>query len=770
MDHLKNNNPPGFEWRTEEDGKWPEMPPAPESRPLPARWRRWLLLLAGVLVVAGLMGYRQLRQRVSLVENAAAQDVVAAHTLVRQAVERGDGELYRSLLDDPRGLAGQRRQMMDEGFFYQRSTFGLGEAIGEPEVVEVKFAPDLLTAELIWRQSFRLSDDGREETVTLQRADLYRRQAERWLLAEPGREFWGDWQTAEGGFLHLIYPERDAAVARRLLPDLDDLLGQLCRRLDAGTDCESSRRPLQIRLATDPISLKKLHDAPGSVLAMGTNSVSAQRAMDLPTPSLLGAPLTESGYQLVYRTYGRLLVSALLQQFISSQQPWHNWDSLQIAALESHLVEMGLQSWPPPPTQPPGLQQAATTPSADLLMMCAGSATAGETATGADLYRYQFASQQWQLEDELTGLYSLHATPGGQGVILMAQTPVDGRPRGQIWYRYGATTTLLQDFAAHDPDARFYPWLGWPDPAGNYMLFSRYSGAGRTNWFAWDLAACRSGPCEALFLLGDTRWSPDGRRTLVSSYSHPVTTALGDERGQNLQPLSSERADGAFTWLDTDRYAFVHTPYRARQGEGPLTGGEVVVKNVDSGESEVWLTAADLLAALPVDLLPAEFNIAFLWPVPGQPDKVAIVATGMGSWQLTADTGYARDLRYFLFVLDAGAEPTVEYLALRWFVPHFRFSADGRFLAWSDFDGEFSDWRLHLYSLADGSFKTVAVPARSLLQPAFRFGFDLNWSPDGRWLLAHGLGLLLLLEPESDSWLPLTLPAPGCVTAAWMDK
>ena len=51
---------------------------------------------------------------------------------------------------------------------------------------------------------------------------------QRWLYAPSTTDFRGDWVTADGRFLTLIYPPRDQAIAQQLLADFDHYLASYC--------------------------------------------------------------------------------------------------------------------------------------------------------------------------------------------------------------------------------------------------------------------------------------------------------------------------------------------------------------------------------------------------------------------------------------------------------------------------------------------------------------------------------------------------------------
>ena len=89
--------------------------------------------------------------------------------------------------------------------------------------------------------------------MTLQATSVYRLGRERWLLAPPESDFWGDPETLQGARLKIAVPARDSELASRLLPDLERKLDEMCRTL-AGIECPADKA-VEIEFSTDPAAL-----------------------------------------------------------------------------------------------------------------------------------------------------------------------------------------------------------------------------------------------------------------------------------------------------------------------------------------------------------------------------------------------------------------------------------------------------------------------------------------------------------------------------------
>ncbi|PVE35238.1 hypothetical protein DC030_14655, partial [Enterococcus faecalis] len=126
--------------------------------------------------------------------------------------------------------------------FFGRSLLGLPLAAAQPDTpAQITLDPEFRQAEVSFpRVYLTMNKEGVTQTVTLQQTAVYRRGAQRWLLAPPDAEFWGNRQTYAGNYLIMQYPARDGAWADRLAGDLDALLGRTCTTF-ADLNCTDER-------------------------------------------------------------------------------------------------------------------------------------------------------------------------------------------------------------------------------------------------------------------------------------------------------------------------------------------------------------------------------------------------------------------------------------------------------------------------------------------------------------------------------------------------
>jgi len=318
-----------FDWTTEEDQDWEEYRPSPPEAPSPGpRWRRWLLLLFLALLVGGILAY-QARREVSAVTADVQADILSSQALLEQAKERDDLEMFTTILSgrDAQWTVAQQT-LFQRGLLWDRQPFGLNLLPTEAAVISVTVSPDLQSAEMLVERQYAVAQtgdplpDAREtmtipsppttETVSLLLPLTFRRGEARWLLAPPTDDYWGNWRQADGHYITLIYPQRDEAVALRLLSEMDAQVKTLCR-FEPAANCPGGWQ-LLVRLDTDPASLTAVTDP--------QNLLDPNPVFDLPTPSLVGLPVDETGYQILAQAYaGKVVNRAIVDVVAFAGQP-----------------------------------------------------------------------------------------------------------------------------------------------------------------------------------------------------------------------------------------------------------------------------------------------------------------------------------------------------------------------------------------------------------------------------------------------------------------
>jgi hypothetical protein len=337
-----------FDWQTEENIQWDE-PPRPERKPEPApknrRWRWLLLLLLLVLVGASLGAYWVVQQRVETATTDATEDVLASHVLIAHAAQDADAELVATFLSgrDRDWSAAIESAVMD-GEYQNRESFGLTWLPTDPAtaVISTTLNPLFNSAEVTSTQTYAFPiGNGLTETVNLRQTAVYRLGPDRWLLAPPEDDFWGETRTKEGFYLTLHYPARDEALAQRLALDMDTALAALCAR--PAFACPDGFH-LQVEFTADPASLSPQFGAAAFV--------DESWWLRLPTPTLVGYPQDETGYQVWARGYAAQLSTAVMRQLTGTaavaegplQQAWLAWELDRLALRPYPLIPADLEA------------------------------------------------------------------------------------------------------------------------------------------------------------------------------------------------------------------------------------------------------------------------------------------------------------------------------------------------------------------------------------------------------------------------------------------
>ncbi|MBK8901404.1 MAG: hypothetical protein IPM53_09490 [Anaerolineaceae bacterium] len=336
-----------FEWQTEEDYSWEEEP----KKPVPPRRerRRWpWLVLATVLVVgtAVFLLYRQINQRVEAATDHIEADLVASYAVLQQAAQNKDENLFNSLLSgrDPEWSLAQQENIA-KGTLFDRTAFGLEwqPVLAETAVISPTFSAELTSAELATLQNYSLNiGNGLTQTVQLLRVDVYRLGEDRWLYSPPEPEFWGVRRRLEGQLISVRYPARDEQIVHRLAADLEARLVQVCST--SGFTCPDGAQ-VRLTFSSEPDSLT--HFAFLAALTgeqtSGDSVWQGDEAVVLPTPTLVGLPQDEAGYQALLRGYTAYLLTVALNDLIGWQcctnVPFYR------AAIERQLYELGVGEW-----------------------------------------------------------------------------------------------------------------------------------------------------------------------------------------------------------------------------------------------------------------------------------------------------------------------------------------------------------------------------------------------------------------------------------------
>ena len=327
--------PTEFNWYTDEEDL-PEAPPDGQPGPLRQRSRlKVLLAVAVVVLVVGLI-YQQIIRRSEAIGTVAQDDVLATAELVQLAAVESDVDLMTTFLSgrNPDWSEAQK-QLVGGGLLYDLSQLGFFDGAEQIRTDDIALSPDLKEAEVSTSHFYHIAvGRGITETVALERTTVYRRGEDRWLLAPPDSEFWGETRTTTGEYLSLNFPERDREVAERLGVFLEAKLNEMCNSL-TGLGCPDD---LHVVVTLDPNPYSQL------LLADSRSMLQSAMNVNLPSPSLVGIPADEVGYQALFRGYAAQVISAVITELVG----WKCCDRglFFLALLDKQLEQLALRLWP----------------------------------------------------------------------------------------------------------------------------------------------------------------------------------------------------------------------------------------------------------------------------------------------------------------------------------------------------------------------------------------------------------------------------------------
>ncbi|MCL4871036.1 MAG: hypothetical protein KJ063_18915 [Anaerolineae bacterium] len=336
-----------FDWQTdtEEEG-WDDLPPLEPTRPLPL-WQRFVIIgiVLSLVGSSALVALRQISFRSQRSSSRAIADVQAAHELWRLAVSQGDTELLADLLDQERYPLWAQIQLrhVETGLSpVYRGTYGFSLAAGGWQdefaaAYQINLASTLNHAELTFPQDYQIvTTSGLTQTITLQHTVAYHSRNGQWLAGPLANTAWGASRTRQLPHLTFAFPERDSDLVQRLSRDWAEMIRQLCAA------APPFRCPTDYRLTVE------MSSAPNAMYTALTDInftvAPGQKIYAFSTPTYLGRPIDEDGYQALCRAYTHPLARQIL---LDIQQRSNLRETDSPAWVENRLHQLGLI---PPPT------------------------------------------------------------------------------------------------------------------------------------------------------------------------------------------------------------------------------------------------------------------------------------------------------------------------------------------------------------------------------------------------------------------------------------
>lgn len=739
-----------FDWQTEEESAWGEthsiVPEQPEKNG--RNWLPLLLVIIGMVLISGLL-YWQIRGRVGGAEEARNEDIVAAHNLLVYAADRKDPSVLLNILPlENNTWTGLQRSLARDGLLLDRWLFGIQRTDEEPVIQDIVLSPDLQTAEVTVEIPYQVQNQGRVEHIRLQQIHHYRFSNE-WHWIEPDAEFWEgpDHEIYQNYDIFAFYPRRDDEIVRRIIDDLPIYLGNICNRPEMPS-CRFTLNFL-IRFEREPAVFGDILDRTTengaySYIPRFSGSSIGSGMISLPTPSLVGLPVDEAGYQALLRGYATHILSAILAE-LYEEECCPN-DLTFPLFLEGELARRGLGFWPPPllEREITAANNPAPLPDKDIALLCT-------TAERDRLQLIRFNPASGRIWQELSGrnITRIRSVPNGQGLIAQEVEYIsEEEVLTRIIYWHDHTARILYEETLPEPIFAATNWQVHEEE--QRLLLVQTDLDGRNIFTQIDLSNCASGSCPKTTreMSGGPTWSPDGSQFLIrSGNSLWWRQFVGDVIVQ--EPLGLGTAP---FWLDANTFGFVRT------GENRFQ--EIVTASPGDEEMTVVLDSERLRTILMAENRTQQLMIGYVGvdPVPA-PQDVAHWTILAFEWFPNGELGQA-------YVFSYSPEVDALWLKLQSDQLHsFNLSPNGRWLAASLYDDDLASWRVKIEAIVAGQ-DTTLLPwqATEEAEPP-----RYDWSADSQWLLILHQGVLTLYSPNTGTAQPVPPPVPGCAQAAWMN-
>ncbi len=581
-----------------------------------------------------------------------------------------------------------QRVLFEKGLLLQRNSLGLQLRDGGTDEPLVELSPDLRRATLLYEQEYLANSSPYQgDTVRLLHTAAYQKQGDRWLKTSMNDLYWGEWQKTDGDFLTIEYPERDASVVERIGRDLNAQLRDICqnshREDGVSLDC-TSFKPFILVMSTDNASMETF-SRPDVNLSNG-------KTVLLPTPSLIGLPIDENGYKLIYQGYAQNIVNQF-EAMLNVPLPF---------------------------------------PEEAIYTLCFDFPN-----EGLKLMRYDLQRDAWTAELSDRSFYSLRALPDNGGLVLQETPPSDAENRLRLTQlRGGKESILLDDFGV---DHSYRP-IGWAisDFEPRLLFQSSYRDQSEVDYGWIGTASCAEKKCEILELPGYASWATDGEHTLLVNGSRVST---GDHLGQE-----GELVGPGFNpfWIDRETYGFI------RFNAGPLgILSELVIGRLFEDKQSVLLDSNFLGQTTGIGS-GEDIFIQYVSISPANPQLLILSASGVRelsgeffifTYLLPEESENGTDGEINLLLRHRGAPGGTPASLTPTGFPPIDISPDGRWLLVSDLDSDSkSTWSFFLLGLGQNHARRL-TDSFPILPAQFPY---YDWSKDGQWLVIADQGFFVL--------------------------
>lgn len=751
--------PTQFDWETDEEawgGRAEILPDASSRFP---RWRNVyfiVLIFLGVGVLVAGFTFLRAQQRVEEVTNALNQPLLSTHMLLQKSALLGDNELFSLTLLPSNDWREIQQELLVSQLFWNRSSLGLWLDLAsfDPEdesQIGVEYSPDLRIATVMGQLPYvTVVEDDVLQPVTLERTAVYQRVDERWLYAPFPVEFWGDEILLNGRNLSIRGPQRDEEIIEELLPDIDQLITDACNLPDL--KCPTS---LQVELifqteAESSFELNRNYQVNTVYRADSGRVLQVQ----LPTPTLVGLPIDEDGYQVLRDGYAAQVIASVMSN-IDSNCCSFGPDVPSVFALQ--LQAIGLQP-PKPAGYHPQSHLIATPlplPNQDIIALC-------QVGSLGTVLRYDHRTTIWTEEYiPQNGFVSQMLAANGDGVFLTT-FPSRASSESRLEWLVNGESILIDtsedwiSLSAVLPD--------WEGSRDTVVVF--YKQIEDEQWQAQmlmiDPSSCTpEAGCSFKSLSTYSLFSPEKTHSLVriidgSFAKFPPEYWLGDALGQPVEKLQNQNIVSP-KWRNEQSFLFVYflEDYVVASGLAQMPI-EREGEDYQLGEMDILLTDDEVKQFLGDDEDTVDYAIASIVSSSEHVGDVVQIFVMKSSRDEPSWSGYLLTYDTRTDGLD-WTEPFAHVELL----PNITFSPNGRFMQAVELKDERQT--LHLLDTETGKLQSFPLANGIYYQ-------DYDWSADGNWMLLADGDELSLIAPAHAYIRKVYSPATSCNTAVWVNR
>ena len=705
----------------------------------------FFLLSAGVL-------FRQVQQRTDAATDILTEGLLSTHTLLQKSALSGDMALFDLALFPTAKWRETQEELLARQLFWNRSSLGLWLDLEtfDPEdksQIEIDYSPDLQDAEVTAVLPYVIKQENDTlESIALLRTAVYRQVNGGWHYAPYSPDFWGETVTIDGRYLFIHTPKRDLEISEKLLQGIDQFIDEACLLPDL--QC-----PANLRIELD------FHIQPESNFELNQNyQVSTvYRAdsgrilqVDMPSPTLVGLPVDEAGYEALSRGYAAQVIASIMSNIDSN---CCSFGPNVPSPFALQLKQLGLQ--PPSPTgyhpQSALIVPPIPFPNQDIVALCQDSSL-------TTLYRYDPLATLW-IEESASenGFISQIMSGEGQGVFLSTMPSPENSSWQLVWIMDGESTLLdvNDDWMSL---MSVNPYWGEDSQDLVILYLKNENNIRKDRLIKIDPHSCQlESGCVFESLPYLPTFSPKKTRSLVRIADGFSSTGVfeywvGDAAGEpveNLGLLISPK------WLNEEVLLFTRlisdTLLETSLIEVVIGDGQYQVENeqtlLTSEDVNNFLQTQNIHDKHIISGLAADYDLTG-----GVINFFAIRTGGENPFQ----TGYL--LQYDL---NSGELDWLEPFSQATLMPNMTFSPDGRFLQVVEMKNDVQT--LHLLDVETGELQS------HLLSNLVYFQF-MDWSENGEWLVVADDEGLHLIAPSHAYVRKVFYETTSCHSPIWVNK